>query len=163
MVLVDQSLPEGMAKAASSLEDRRLWGGPVTEAAKLTWGPPGKSWTATKAKDFWEIKGPDGAEVKQPAARLELALWKLQNLEYSAIVKRPRGGPSPEAFVLEVFTGGGLPVFRLQELGQDGNQVLLSARKGDQTLTALVPAKNLAEIRDDLTRLTAPAPAKPKD
>jgi hypothetical protein len=162
VVLVDQKLEEDLTKAAATLEDRRLWGGPVQEAHKVVWGPPGKSWTAARGKEFWEIKGPEGKAIKQPAARLELALWKLQNLEYDAILRRPRGAPSPEAFVLEVFAGGDLPVFRLQELGRNGNQVQVIARKGDQTLTALVPAKNLAEIRDDLTRLTAPAPKPDK-
>ncbi len=164
VVLVDQSLPEGMAKAASSLEDRRLWGGPVTEAAKVIWGPPGKSWTAKKAKDFWELKGPDGAEVKQPAARLELALWKLQNLEYGSLLKRAsRRAPGKEAFVLEVFDGADKPLFRAEESGRRGDQVELKAQKGDKTLAALAPAKAFSEIQSDLARLTAPPPEKPKN
>jgi hypothetical protein len=163
VVLVDQKLEEDLAQAATTLEDRRLWGGPVLETRKVVWGPPGKSWTATQGKEFWEIKGPEGQASKQPAARLELALWKLQNLEYGAIWKRTRGASSPAAFVLEVFAGGDQPVFRLEESGQTGNQVQVKAQKGDQTLTALVPAKNLAEIRDDLARLTAPTPKPPKD
>jgi hypothetical protein len=154
VVLVDQGLAEGMAKAALALEDRRLWGGPVPGVHKVVWGPPAKSWTADQGKDFWNLKGPGGAAIKQPAARLELALWKLQNLESGSLLKLP-GGPGPEAYVLELFGGGDQPLFRLAELGKQGDQVEVKAQKGGQTVTALVPAKNLAEIQDDLARLTA--------
>jgi hypothetical protein len=162
VVLVDQKLAEDLSKAATTLEDRRLWGGPVLEARKVVWGPPKKSWTGAKDKEFWELKGPEGQTVKQPAARLELALWKLQNLEYTAIIKRPRSGQVSEPFTLEVFAGGAQPVLGLEVTGQTGNQTQVKAQKGDQSFTALVPAKTLAEIRDDLNRLTAapPPPAK---
>jgi hypothetical protein len=163
VVLVGPKLAEDLSKAATTLEDRRLWGGPVLEARKVVWGPPDKSWTAAKDKDFWEIKGPEGqAAVKQPAARLELALWKLQNLEYTAIIKRPRRGRAPEPYALEVFAGGAQPAFRLEVTGQTGNQIQVKAQKGDQSLTALVPAKNLAEIQGDLGRLTGPPPPPQK-
>jgi hypothetical protein len=162
VVLVDPKLAENLGKAATTLEDRRLWGGPVLEARKVVWGPPDKSWTATKDKDFWELKGPEGQAVKQPAARLELALWKLQNLEYTEMVKRPRGGRIPEPYALEVFTGGAQPVFRLEVTGQTGNQIQVKTQKGEQGLTALVPAKTLAEIQGDLGRLTTPPPPRPQ-
>jgi hypothetical protein len=157
VVLVDQSLATDLAKADSSLEDRRLWGGPVLDARKVVWGPPGKSWTATSSRDFWTLQGPGGQEFKQPAARLELALWKLQNLEYTSGLKQI-GAPAPGAYVLEVFAGGGQPLFRLEEAGKRDDQVEVKTKKGDQVLPALVPAKKLAEIQDDLARLTTPPP-----
>jgi len=160
VVLVDQGLAEGLARAAPALEDRRLWGGPVPDVHKVVWGPPAKSWTARQGKDFWNLQAPGGAEIKQPAARLELALWKLQNLESGSLLKLP-GGPASGAYVLEVFGGDNQPLFRLEELGKKGDQVEVKAQKGGQTVTALVPAKNLAEIQDDLARLTA-GPNPPK-
>lgn len=154
VVLVDQTLEADLAKAASSLEDRRLWRGPVAEAQKLVWGPPGKQWTAQKEQDFWKISGPEGAPFRQPAARLELALWKLQNLEYGTVL--PRVEPAPETFSLEVLDAGSKPLFRLEELGKKGDRLTVQARQGDQTLAALVPARSLDELKGDLARLTTP-------
>jgi hypothetical protein len=160
VLLVEQSLADEIAKAASSLEDRRLWAGPANEARKVVWGTPGKLWTATKAKESWDIKGPEGAALQQPAVRLELALWKLQNLEYGSMMPEAGPGPGQAAFVLEVFAGGDQPAFRLEELGKKGEQVEVKARKDDKTATALVPAKNFAEIQADLARLTTPPPQR---
>lgn len=161
VVLVDKSLADDIAKAASSLEDRRLWGGPVTEADKAVWGPPNKLWTAVKGKESWELKGPEGAALKQPAARVELALWKLQNLEYVSLMQKPGNLPAaPEAYVLEVFDGSGQALFRLEELGRRGNLVEVKAQKGDRTVTAIAAAKNFSEIQDDLARLITPPPGK---
>jgi hypothetical protein len=159
VVLVDQRLEEEVAKMPSTLEDRRLWGGSPQGVHRVVWGRPGQSWTATKDKESWVLKGPQGGEVKQPGVRMELALWKLQNLEYATMVKQPAAG-AKENFVLELFDASGKSLFRLEELGKKGDQEEIAARKGDQTSTALVPVKNLAEIHGDLARLTSPPPPK---
>jgi hypothetical protein len=159
--LVNQSLAEGLGKLVSSLEDRRLWDGPVKAVRRVVWGPPGKSWTADQGEDSWSLKGPQDATLKQPGARLELALWNLEKLEYGAILPEPGSAPGQDAFTLEVFTGGQEPVFRLEELGAKGDQVEVKARQGGRTLTARVPAKEFFALKAELVRLTTPPPQLP--
>ncbi len=160
VVLVDQRLEEEVAKAPATLEDRRLWGGSPQDVQKMVWGRPGQSWTATRGQDFWTLKGPQATELKQPAPRLELVLWKLKNLEYARTLKQQAPG-AQEHFVLELFDASGKLLFRLEELGKKGEQEAeVAARQGDQSMAALVPVKNLAEIHGDLARLASPPSRK---
>ena len=71
VVKVGKDLPEQIARAAATLEDRRLWSGSVTEVGKVVWGAPGKTWTAVREPNFWKITGPDQAEAQ--ASRHALA------------------------------------------------------------------------------------------
>jgi hypothetical protein len=162
VVLVDGSLKKEIDQATAALEDRRLWGGPATEARKLAWGTPGKLWTAVKEKDVWKITGPESATREQSAARMELALWKLQNLEYEALVPQPGPASEKDAQVMEVYIEGDKPAFRLEVVSRKGDKIEVKARKGDQTLAALVPDQKFYETLGDLTSLAAPPP-KPHD
>ena len=114
-----------------SSEATSLWSGPLMEVHKVVWGTPGKTWTATKGTDFWKLTGPDKAEIKQSAPRVELALANFQNLEYSSLLPQA-GAPGNAAFILEFFDGAGKSLFRLEELAQPGQAgVAVRTQTGD--------------------------------
>ena len=94
---MDAALADEVDKTLASLEDRRLWSGPIPAVHQVVWGPPGQTWTARKDQDIWKITGPDQAATQQPAARLEMALWNFQKLEADKILPpgRPRKAPRP--------------------------------------------------------------------
>ena len=72
VVKVGKGLPEQIARAASTLEDRRLWTGSVAEVAKVVWGVPGRTWTAVREQNHWKITGPDKAEAQQSVTRFQM-------------------------------------------------------------------------------------------
>ena len=55
VVLTEAALPDTIAKTLASLEDRRLWSGALMEVHRVTWGPPGKTWTARKDQEGWKL------------------------------------------------------------------------------------------------------------
>ena len=152
VVLLTRDLAGYCGKALIGLEDRRLWRGEVAEVHKAVWGPPDKTWVAVKEKDFVKITGPDKQELNLPAVRLEVSLFKLQQLELisQAPPKDPKAKPgqpkapkgkqpakakAPEAkpaqpkaggkpvFVLELQDAAGKTLFRLEELSPpDGKE-----------------------------------------
>ncbi len=138
------------------LEDRRLWTGEVKDVAALTWGPPGKTWTATKDKDFFQLKGPGNQELRQPAIRLELALLKLRDLEFD----QPGVPGKPEAKgknSLELRDAAGQTLFRLEELNVVNNQVKVRYTvRGASPREALVSRQTYGQWQKEMEQLTTP-------
>jgi len=156
VVVVDQDLPSRVAKAAASLEDRRLWKGDLSQVEKMVWGPAAKPWVAMKDKDFWKLTGPEGQEVRQHAARVELALRHLQDLEY---VRMLPAAPAPGAAAAAVALsdGSGKLLYRLEETGKKaGKELEVRAETGDKTAGAAISAKDYDYWQAEMERLTIP-------
>ena len=163
VVLVNRDLGQEIAQAVSTLEDRRLFTGALSEVHKVVWGPPAKLWTAVKEDQSFKITGPEKAEVRQPAARMDMALWQLQNLEYDRIL--PATGPAPgtPAYKLELFDGAGKSLFLLEDLGKGGkDEVEVLSRLGDKSLGLAVARPKFQGLQDGLARLTSPPPQPPR-
>jgi hypothetical protein len=163
IVLVEARLPDDIAKGLSSLEDHRLWAGAIPQVHQIIWGPPGKTWTAKKDQETWQIIGPDQMATKQPAARLEMALWNFQKLEAKKFLPKPGAAASP-AYSVELLDQAGKPLLHLQEIGPPGKTDLkVVAKVGDKAVTALVPQAPFRQWQAEMGRLTAtakkPAPA----
>jgi hypothetical protein len=147
IVLVEARLPDDIAKGLSSLEDHRLWAGAIPQVHQIIWGPPGKTWTAKKDQETWQIIGPDQMATKQPAARLEMALWNFQKLEAKKFLPKPGAAASP-AYSVELLDQAGKPLLHLQEIGPPGKTDLKvvapfrqwQAEMGRLTATAKKPA-----------------------
>lgn len=145
------------------LEDRRLWSGEVSEVAAFTWGPPGKTWTATKDKDFYKLTGPEQKESRQPAVRAELALLKLRDLE-GELLSQSSSPSSSVAYVLELKNQEGKPLFRLEELAQKAGQVEVQFTSGtNPPQRALIPLEAYRQWQRDLEQLTSSAPPEAGD
>jgi hypothetical protein len=156
IVAINPASAENLIKATSQLEDRRLWPGAASQAHKLVWGPPDKLWTAVKEKESWKLSGPDKQEMRQPAARLESALWRLGQVEYQNPLPALTG--KQEAYRLEIYDSAGQLLFRLEDWGQTGAAHEVRARVGDLTRTYLVPLKEYRDWQEDMNRLAVPPP-----
>lgn len=160
VVKVGKELPEQIARAASTLEDRRLWSGSIVEVGTVVWGASGKNWTAVRTPDSWNITGPENVELKQDFQRLQMLLSNFQNLEYLSLLPRA-GAPAKEAFRVEFYDLAGNPIFNLVELAKKGDIAEVLARSGNTTIAGAVPQKNFTSWQEELSRLTTP-PATPK-
>ncbi len=162
VVQVGLTVSDDIARTISLLEDRRLWSGAISEVHQVIWGAPGKTWTATREKDFWKLTGPDKAELKIAAPRLEMALAIFQNLEYSSLLPQA-DAPGTAAFTLEFFDGAGKSMFRLEELGQPGQAgIAVRTKTGDTVRRALVSPQNFSRWQQEMARLTTPPPQPKK-
>jgi hypothetical protein len=157
VVKVGKGLPEQIARAATTLEDRRLWSGAIMEVGTVVWGASGKNWTAVRTPDSWKITGPDKVEVKQDSQRLQMALVNFQNLEYAKLLPQA-APPGKEAFTLEFYDLAGKPLFNLAELAKKGDSVEVLAKSGNTAMAAAVPQNNFTRWQQELTRLTTPPP-----
>lgn len=136
------------------LEDRRLWPGEVSSVAIFSWGPPGKTWTATKDQEFYKLTGPENKEVRQPAVRVELALLKLRDLEAEAYLP-PGPSPSSGRFLVELKDAEGKSLFRMEETAQKGGQVEVHfSLGGNEPQPALIPQEPYRQWQRDLEQLT---------
>ena len=144
------------------LEDRRVWTGEVKNVAAFTWGPPEKTWTAARDKDFFKITGPDNQEVRQPAVRVELALLKLRDLEVESLSTSGASEAKPKnTFVLRDKTGQ--TIFRLEELGEaQGLMKVRYAADNQAPRESLVSRKAYEQWQQGLAQLASPPPA-PKE
>ncbi|MEJ2670647.1 MAG: DUF4340 domain-containing protein [Deltaproteobacteria bacterium] len=157
IMLVEASLPDEITKTLASLEDRRLWSGAIPRVHQVIWGPPGKTWIAKKNKESWQITGPDQAATKQPAVRLEMALWDFQKLEALKTLTKAGAAGSP-AYLVELRGRDGKPLFHLEEIGSQGKKtVKVVTRTGAKIVAALVRQKPFKEWQDEMKRLTASA------
>ena len=144
------------------LEDRRLWRGEVSAVFTLQWGPPGRTWAANKDKDFFNLNGPDNKKVRQPAARVELALLRLRDLE-----GKRRLPPAPqqgkEVYSVELKNSEGKTLFRLEELTTAADLVEVCFATGADPLQGSQVAKAAYDQwRQDMERLTKPPPPQKK-
>ncbi len=156
LFLVESEVGQRLLGLPAALEDRRLWSGEVSEAAKLTWGPPDKPWTGVKEKDAWKLTGPEGQEVRQPAVRLEAALIKLQELEYDRLL--PQAGAARKEYLVEVRDGAGELLFRLTQAGKaDKDRLTVRLERGGKQEAALLPKTGFEQWQADMARLTQPA------
>ncbi len=160
VVKVNKALADQIAKAASGLEDRRLWTGPVAEVTKVVWGAPDKTWTAVPEQQQWKITGPNKAETRQAAMRFQMAILDFQNLEYSSLL--PATGAAGKATYLAEFLGqGDKPLFRLEVVGQQGGTgVIVRTKTGEATAAAVIPKADLTSWQQEMERLSQP-PATP--
>jgi len=160
VVLLDKELLGHLTKAMAGLEDRRLWRGQVSEAKKVAWGPPEKTWVGVKEKDFVKVTGPGKQELKHPAVLLEASLWKLQQMEFSRQSPPKSPGAKP-IYLLELMDETGKPLFRLEELGPEGDkEVLVRVKVGDKTETGPISRQTFQAWQMELGRLAGPPPEK---
>jgi hypothetical protein len=155
VVLVDAGLPGEIGQAMNNLQDRRLWSGAIPDVHRIVWGPPGQTWTAGKDGETWKLTGPDQAATKQPAVRLELALWNFQKLEAEKFV--PQSGPvkSPPVFTLELADRAGKPLVKLTESAPSGKGlVTVLLQVGEKTMLAQVSAGKFRQWQEEMHRLT---------
>ncbi len=141
------------------LEDRRLWTGEVKDVARLTWGPPGKTWKGARDKDFFKLTGPGDQEVRQPATRLELTLLKLRELEVERLVTLSY----PVAKVknsVELQNNKKQTLFRLEELGVSNGQVEVRYSVGEASpREGLVSRKAYDQWHKEMEQLTVAPPS----
>jgi hypothetical protein len=161
VIVVDSDLPGQIAKTVASLEDRRLWAGTVTEVQKVVWGQPEKTWVGVKEKDFWKITGPGGQEVRRPAVRLDMGLWKLTELEYERLVPGAASPAKGPVYLLALSDGAGKELYRMEEMGRKGETgVEVRTYQGDKGATALISWKDYRAWQEEMERLTATPPKK---
>jgi Domain of unknown function (DUF4340) len=157
IVLVDATLPGEVTKTLSSLEDHRLWAGAIPQVHQVVWGPPGKTWTAKKDQESWEITGPEQVTTKQPSVRLEMALWNFQKLETTKILPKA-SAVATAAYSVELLDQAGKPLVHLDVVGPRGkNELQVVTKVGEKTVTALIPQAPFAQWQAEMNRLTATA------
>jgi hypothetical protein len=166
IVLVEASLPGDIAKTLGSLEDHRLWSGAISQVYQIIWGPPGKTWTAKKDQETWQITGPGHMATKLPSVRLEMALYDFQKLEAVKILPKAGTAASP-VYMVEILDQAGKPLLHLDEVGPQGKTDLkVMTRVGEKTVTAVILQAPFRQWQDAMSRLTAaakkvePAPEK---
>jgi hypothetical protein len=141
------------------LEDRRLWIGEVKDVARLTWGPPEKTWKGARDKDFFKFTGPGGKEVRQPATRLELALLKLRELEVERLVTLSNSAAKVKNSV-ELQNKEKQTLFRLEELGVSNGQVEVRYSAGEASpREGLVSRKAYDQWHKEMEQLAVPPPS----
>ncbi len=157
VILVDKSLVEKLPTSSAALEDRRLWAGKEADVHKVVWGAPDKQITAIREKDGWNLQAPDGPARPESSLKFGLALWKLRELEYARLLTAAdaKKDTAPN-FILQLFGPEDKPLFQLEELNLEKDQVKVTFSQGEKTLAALMPAKALAELKENLDRLAAP-------
>jgi hypothetical protein len=141
------------------LQDRRLWTGEAKDVAGLTWGPPGKIWTAAKSGDMYKLDGPDKQELKQPAIRVELALLKLRDLEVDRLA--PAEHPDNKAKNTVVLkNAAGQAIFHLDDIGAANGQVMVRYSAAESAPREVLVLKTAYDRwQKDMTQLTVPPPA----
>ncbi len=140
------------------LEDRRLWTGDIKDVASLTWGPPGKTWTAAKSGEDYKLAGPDRQELRQPAMRLELILLKLRELEVERLL--PGKTESQAKYSVDLRNAKGESLFRLEDLGvQNGQEQVRYTLAGESPKEALVSKAAYDQWQNDMGPLAVAPPA----
>ena len=140
------------------LEDRRLWTGDIKDVASLTWGPPGKTWTAAKSGEDYKLAGPDRQELRQPAMRLELILLKLRELEVERLL--PGKTESQAKYSVDLRNAKGESLFRLEDLGvQNGQEQVRYTLAGESPKEALVSKAAYDQWQNDMVLLAVAPPA----
>jgi hypothetical protein len=157
VMLVAASLPAEISKTMGSLADHRLWSGAILKVHRVVWGPPGKTWTAKKVKDSWEITGPGHATVKKPSVRMEMALWDFQKLTAVKTLPAAKAGPTP-VYSVELLDKDGKRMFHLDELGPQGKKnPKVVTQEGKNNMTVLTAQRPWQQWQEEMGRLVAKA------
>ena len=163
--LVDKSLVEKLPASSDALEDRRLWTGPENEVQKITWGPPERQTVAVREKEGWSIRTGDQQTVQQSAMKMNLALWRLKDLEYGRFLKDTAGlEKATPVFTIQLLGAENTALFRLAEFNAEKEQAQAIFTVGDKTQAITVSSQALVEVKELLNRLAEPdkeAPAAP--
>ena len=155
--LVDKSFVGKLPSSIEALEDRRLWTGPETEVHKITWGPPERQTTATREKDGWTIQSSDGQTCQQSATKMQLALWRLKELEFVRFLKNTEElEKATPHFTIQVLGADQTQLLRLAEFAGDKDQAHVLFIAGDRTQAATVSSQTLLEVKELLDRLATP-------
>ncbi|MGQ9920733.1 MAG: DUF4340 domain-containing protein, partial [Desulfobacca sp.] len=155
--LVDKYLLEKLPTSCDVLEDRRLWPGPENEVQKITWGPPAEQTVATREKDGWTILTKEQQTLRQTAMKVNLALWRLKDLEYGRMLTNVVDVEKTRPlFTIQLLGAENNLLFRLAELQAEKDQVQVIFTVGEQTQAATVSAQTLTEVKELLQRLATP-------
>ncbi len=139
VVLVDENLNRQLTESLAALEERRLWPGQIDEVHKMMWGAPPNLWEAVKDKDFFKLAGPEKESLQKPTVQVEMALVKLQQLEYSSLKPQANPAPAKPAYSLDLFDDSGKELFSLAETGRpQAGTVEVLLKSGDKTQTAVI-------------------------
>jgi hypothetical protein len=157
IILVDKSLVENLPTSYEALEDRRLWAGKDADVQKVVWGASDKQITAVRDKNGWSLQIPDSPAVPVPSLKFGLALWRLKDLEFIRLL--PAVDSTKDAtpvFTLQLFGPEDKPLFQMEELQTDKDQVRITFSQGEKTVAAMIPAKVLTELKQTLESLAIP-------
>jgi|GEM_PF-1902612 len=155
--LVDKSLVEKLPASYDALEDRRLWTGPENEVQKLTWGPPAQQTVAVREKDGWTIRTGDQPTIQQAAMKMNLALWRLKELEYGGFLKNTvELEKTTPIFTIQLLGAENHLLFRLAEMPGEKAEVQVVFTVGDRTQAATISSQALTEVKELLHRLATP-------
>lgn len=159
IILVDKSLLEKIPASYEALEDRRLWTGQDAEVQKVMWGAPDKQITAIRDKNGWNIQSADNPVRQESSLKFGLALWRLRDAEFTRLLPLPDGKKETSPiFTLKLFGSGDKPLFRLEELQEEKDQVQVRFSQNEKTVAALIPAKAVTELKETLEGLATPNP-----
>ena len=146
IILVDQSLVEKLPTSYEALEDRRLWAGADTEVQKVVWGTPDKLMTAVRDQNGWSILNADNSPARQESAmKFNLVFWRLKDLEFTKLL--PAADTKKDKnplFTLQLFGPEDKPLFRLDEISADKDQVQVTFSQGEKTLGVSFLPRHLA-------------------
>ncbi len=157
LFLVEERLKKDIEQTIAGLEDRRLWSGQIADVQKVTWGPPDKGWTAVKKEKSWQLTGPAKESLTQSSVRLEMALLKFQDLEYTRLVSATKPS-APKKYLFELRDAAGNLLVRLAEIGTpEKDRVEVSLERAGKIEHALVSGKAYREWQEDMIRLTKKA------
>jgi hypothetical protein len=157
VMLVDANLPAEITETMGELADHRLWSGAILKVHQMVWGPPGKTWTAKKVKENWEVTGPEHAATKQPSVRMEMALWDFKKLTAVKALPAAKAGATP-VYSVELLDKAGKRMFRLDDLGPQGKKNLkVVTQEGKNTMTVLTAQGPFQQWQEEMGRLVAKA------
>ena len=96
--------------------------------------------------------------MRQHAARVELALRNLQDLEYVRMLPAtPTPTPGGGAAAVALSDGSGKLLYRLEENGKKaGKELEMRVQTGDKTAGAVISAKDYDYWQAEMERLTIP-------
>jgi hypothetical protein len=164
IMLVDKSVVENLPASYDALEDRRLWTGADTAIQKVIWGPPDKLAAAARDQNGWRLLQADKSPGPQEAnLKVTLAFMRLKDLEFTRLLPAAETKKEKVPLYTLLFLGPeDKPLFRLEEISADTDQVQVRFSQEDKTLVGTVPAKTFNQLKEALGGLAAPAPKPPE-
>ncbi len=159
--LVDKLTVDRLPTSYEALEERRLWTGPEAEVQKLIWGPPEAQTVAVRGQESWTIQTATGQQVTPNATKVQLTLWRLQELEFKRLLPDTAGlATATPQFTIQLLGANNALLYRLASFAPEKDQVPLLATVGEQTRAVMVAAPNWQELKGLLERLAEPEKGK---